>query len=60
MELDGIISRVKQLIAQRETIDAELSMIFAGSVSQKRKAPVCSVCGQEGHRANACPNKPTE
>ena len=60
MELDQTITRVKQLIVDREIIDAELSQIFAGSVTQKRKAPVCSVCGQEGHRANACPTRPPE
>lgn len=60
MELDDTIARVKQLIAQRETIDAELATIFAGTAPSKRKTPVCSLCGQEGHRATTCPNKPQE
>ena len=60
MELDGTIARVKQLIAQREAIDNELAAIFAGALPPRRKAPVCSLCGQEGHRATTCPNKPEE
>ncbi len=57
MEIDDIITRVKQLIAQRENIDAELATIFAGTVPPKRRPSVCSHCGQEGHTARTCPTK---
>ena len=55
MELDDLIGRVKALIAQRENIDAELATLFAGATPPGRKPPTCKKCGQEGHRANACP-----
>ena len=58
MDLDDTLNRVKMLIAQRETIDAELAEIFSGSSPSKRKSPVCSQCGQAGHRATTCTNPP--
>lgn len=54
MEIDGTIARVKQLIAQREQIDLELSAIFAGTSGSRRKPQTCSKCGQEGHTARTC------
>ena len=59
MDLDDILIRVKALIAQRETLDAELAELFSGSSPSKRKSPVCSQCGQAGHRATTCTNPPS-
>jgi len=59
MEIDAKIARVKELIAKREEVDAELHDLLAGAVREKR-APRCSICGEPGHRASACPSKPTE
>jgi hypothetical protein len=54
MEIDETIARVKQLIVQREQIDAELAAIFAGASPPRRKVQTCSKCGQEGHTARTC------
>jgi len=59
MEIDAKIARVKELIAKREEVDAELHDLLAGSVREKRP-PRCSICGEPGHRAGACPSKPSE
>lgn len=57
MDLDTAITRVKELIAQRESIDAELASIFGGTALPiKRAPPTCTKCGQPGHRSNNCPN----
>jgi hypothetical protein len=54
MEID--IERAKDLIAQREEIDAELAALFIGE--KKKRSPVkCSTCEKEGHTARNCPNK---
>jgi hypothetical protein len=54
MELDETIARVKQLIAQRENIDAELATIFAGAAPPTRKTITCGKCGEVGHSARSC------
>jgi len=59
MELDAKIARVKELIAKREELDAELQELLGGAVREKR-APRCSICGEPGHRAGACPSKTAE
>ncbi|WP_445219371.1 zinc finger CCHC domain-containing protein [Bradyrhizobium sp. Pa8] len=56
MDIDVKIARVKELIAKREELNAELQELFAGSLKERR-APKCSNCGDAGHRANACPSK---
>jgi len=60
MDIDATITRAKQLIAQREALDAELAALFGGTPTPRRKPPVCSVCNQEGHRATGCPSKSQE
>ena len=51
MELD--IDRAKELIAERERIDAELLSIFSGE--KKKRAPQkCGKCGSEDHTARTC------
>jgi hypothetical protein len=54
MEID--IERAKELIAQREEIDTELTALFTGD-KKKRSAQKCSNCDKEGHTARNCPNK---
>jgi hypothetical protein len=56
MNIDTQIARVKELIAKREEIDAELSVVF-GIEPKTRKAPRCSICDSEGHSARTCPQK---
>jgi hypothetical protein len=50
MEIDGKISRVKELIAKREEIDLELNELLGGTPREKR-SPKCSICGEPGHRS---------
>jgi hypothetical protein len=59
MEIDTQIARVKDLIAKREEIDAELSAIL-GVVPRMRKAMRCSKCNEEGHTTRTCTQTPTE
>lgn len=58
MELDDTINRVKELVAARDKIDAELAGIFGGAVPTKRTL-TCSRCGEQGHTARSC-SKPAE
>jgi zinc knuckle protein len=60
MEIDGKIARVKELIAKREDIDAELSELLGATAAREKRSPKCSICGEPGHRARTCPKKPTE
>jgi hypothetical protein len=59
VDIDSKISRVKELIAKREELDAELSELLGGQIREKR-SPKCSICGEAGHRATTCPSKPAE
>ena len=59
MELDTKIVRVKELIAKREQLDAELNELLGGAV-RERRTQRCSNCGEAGHRASTCPSKPVE
>jgi hypothetical protein len=52
MEIDARISRVKDLIAKREEIDAELASLF-GITAGPRKLK-CTSCGDVGHTARTC------
>jgi hypothetical protein len=53
MEIDGRISRFKELIAKREHIDAELASLF-GITAGPRKLQKCTSCGEAGHTARTC------
>jgi hypothetical protein len=59
MEIDTKIARVKELIAKREELDAELSELLGGAARERRVAR-CSNCGEPGHRASTCPAKSAE
>jgi hypothetical protein len=60
LEIDGKIARVKQLVAKREELDAELNELLGGGAIREKRSPKCSTCGEPGHRASTCPAKPTE
>ena len=47
MDIDTQIARVKDLIAKREEIDAELSGLL-GVTPKGRKPQRCSTCSEEG------------
>jgi hypothetical protein len=53
-DIDTSITRIKDLIAKREEIDAELSVIL-GIAPKVRKTQRCSICNEEGHTARTCP-----
>lgn len=57
MTLDERISLASKLIAQREEIDRQLNALFDGATVSKKQSR-CSHCGQEGHNAKTCPDKP--
>jgi Zinc knuckle len=59
VDIDTQIARVKDLIAKREEIDAELSAML-GVVPKARKSQRCSICNEEGHSARTCPQKSGE
>jgi Zinc knuckle len=56
LDIDARIAHVKNLIAQREVIDAELSTIL-GATPKLRKPQLCSICNEEGHSARTCPQQ---
>ena len=53
MDIDGKILKVKELIAKREEIDAELASLF-GTTAPPRKVQKCTTCGEPGHTARTC------
>jgi hypothetical protein len=59
MDIDTQIERVKNLIAKREGIGAELPGIL-GVTPRGRKTQRCSTCNEKGHTARTCPQKPAE
>jgi hypothetical protein len=59
VNIDMQIARVKELIAKREEINAELSAML-GIEPKIRKGQRCSICNGEGHSARTCPQKPEE
>ncbi len=57
MEIDARIARLKDLVAKREEIDAELASLF-GLTTGSRKPQKCTVCGEPGHTARTCKKEP--
>lgn len=51
------VARLKDLIAERERIDAEIVAAVNDNEPAKRKMQTCSICHQEGHSARTCPQK---
>lgn len=49
MDIDT--TRIRELLDQRDGIDAELAGIFG---TKERKPIVCGSCGQSGHTARTC------
>ncbi|WFU37228.1 hypothetical protein QA635_39185 [Bradyrhizobium brasilense] len=56
MDLESKIARVKELIAKREELDAQLGELLGGAGRERRIAK-CSICNEPGHRASTCPSK---
>jgi hypothetical protein len=59
MSIDARIARVKELIARREELDAELNELLGVGVLREKRSSKCSICGEPGHRATTCPAKQT-
>jgi len=55
--MDAKLTRIKELIEQKEAIDTELASLIAGAPVMVRKPRTCKICGQEGHTARTCPTK---
>jgi hypothetical protein len=51
------IDRMKDLIAQREAIDAELVTLVTGTSKKERKSLTCSICSGTDHTARTCLRK---
>lgn len=47
-------TRIRELLDQRDKIDAEIVAVITGSA---KRAIKCSLCQQEGHTARSCPTK---
>lgn len=52
------LKAARELIAQRDEIDRQLSILLAGSVPTARKPQKCGNCNKEGHSARTCPDPP--
>jgi hypothetical protein len=57
MSIDARIARVKELIAKREELDAELNELLGNGVLREKRSSKCSICGEPGHRSTTCPSK---
>jgi hypothetical protein len=55
--MDSRLTRIKELIEQKEAIDSELDSLIAGGSVKIRKPKTCTSCGAEGHTARTCPKK---
>ncbi len=54
MSYESKLARARDLIAERDRIDAELESIFGGAVTRARAPQKCSKCGVDGHTARYC------
>jgi hypothetical protein len=54
LSYESKLARARDLIAERDRIDAELESIFCGAVTKARAPQKCSKCGIEGHTARYC------
>lgn len=53
--MDQKLLRIKELIIEKERIDAELDGLITGAPFREVRPRVCKRCGVAGHRANNCP-----
>ena len=58
--MDAKLSRIKDLIIEKERIDGELEGLLGGAPLKASRSRVCSICNAEGHTARACPTKVEE
>ena len=56
-DMDAKLQRIKELIIEKERIDAELEGLLGGAPLKGSRARVCSICNAEGHTARSCPTK---
>jgi Zinc knuckle len=56
--MDDKLARIRDLIDQKEKIDAELESILGGPLPKMRKPQTCSKCGEQGHTARSCTTNP--
>lgn len=56
--MDAKLTRIKELIVQKEAIDTELASLIAGTPVTARKQRTCKKCGQPGHSAKTCDQLP--
>ena len=55
MTFDQSLALARELIARRDEIDAQLSALFNGSPPTGKTSRKCKICGDAGHRSDACP-----
>jgi hypothetical protein len=55
--MEARLQRLKELIEQKEKVDAELESLLGGAPVKESKPRVCSGCGTEGHTLRSCPQK---
>jgi hypothetical protein len=55
MTLDQSLALARELIARRDEIDAQLAALFGGSLPAAKSSRKCRICGDAGHRSDACP-----
>lgn len=49
------LARLKELMAQREEIDAEIDQLLGGGQPKEKRTRRCKICGEFGHDARTCP-----
>jgi hypothetical protein len=49
--------KLRELLDQRDAIDAEITGIVTGGEKKTRAPQKCGHCGSEGHSARTCPTK---
>lgn len=55
MTFEQRLALARDLIGQRDAIDAQLASLFDGGQTGQKLQRRCRHCGQTGHRSDACP-----
>ena len=55
--MDARLQRIKDLIEQKEQVDAELESLIGGAPLKQSKTRACSICGGSDHNSRSCPTK---